>query len=374
MKHHLYFIINIYKKYRLEFIQSIKKRLIFEDYEKVINIIDESIVSIKEKDHQFNVACRNKNTSASKEEIKRLKIEKLEIVTKIRKLQEKIGKNILSLPNLIHEDIVEEDKIIFEEKQHEYMFKEEDCFDLYVNENFIRTKYRTLIFNEEISKLYKDLENLFYQHNIENGFKYIQTNLFATEEDLYNSGHLPKYKNDLFLTEKNIYLIPTSETLLLKYVLLIKEIKEDIIKIFTNTMCFRKENSVTSKINKPLIRQGAFCKTETFILSKKELSKQTMDILINNVKNLLLKLKLNYRIVQVGSKEMSHSAYIQYDFEIYFPSKKQYIEIASCSNCFDYQLWRSQSVLNNEYNTFNCTSLAVDRIIAVLIEQQRYKL
>ena len=81
---------------------------------------------------------------------------------------------------------------------------------------------------------------------------------------------------------------------------------------------------------------------------------------------------MKYRIVEVGSLEMSKSAYKQYDIEIYFPVTNKYIEVASCSSCHTYQLYRDSDNLNKEfydkYCTLNCSALPVERILAAYIE------
>ena len=75
----------------------------------------------------------------------------------------------------------------------------------------------------------------------------------------------------------------------------------------------------------------------------------------------------------MASEELGAAAYRKYDIEAWIPSKKDFGEICSASNCTSYQSRR----LNINYfeknekklvHTVNGTALAVPRIILTLIE------
>ena len=76
----------------------------------------------------------------------------------------------------------------------------------------------------------------------------------------------------------------------------------------------------------------------------------------------------------MATEELSAPAYRKYDIEAWMPSKKQYGEICSASNCTSYQSRR----LNINYfdnnnskkfvHTVNSTAIAIPRIILLILE------
>ena len=85
-------------------------------------------------------------------------------------------------------------------------------------------------------------------------------------------------------------------------------------------------------------------------------------------------LGLKYRLLDMASEELGSAAYRKYDIECWIPSKKDYGEICSASNCTSYQSRRlniNYFDTNNEkklVHTVNGTALAVPRIILSIIE------
>ena len=85
-------------------------------------------------------------------------------------------------------------------------------------------------------------------------------------------------------------------------------------------------------------------------------------------------LGFKYRVLDMASEELGAAAYRKYDIEAWIPSKKDYGEICSASNCTSYQSRR----LNINYfdknnqkklvHTVNGTALAVPRILLAILE------
>ena len=82
---------------------------------------------------------------------------------------------------------------------------------------------------------------------------------------------------------------------------------------------------------------------------------------------------LKYRVLDMATEELGAAAYRKFDIEAYMPSKLDYGEICSASNCTSYQSKR----LNINYqdgsdrklvHTINATALAVPRIILAILE------
>jgi len=85
-------------------------------------------------------------------------------------------------------------------------------------------------------------------------------------------------------------------------------------------------------------------------------------------------LGFKYRVLDMATEELGAAAYHKYDIEAWLPSKRDYGEICSASNCTSYQSRR----LNINYfdpsnhrklvHTVNGTAIAIPRILLAIIE------
>lgn len=79
-------------------------------------------------------------------------------------------------------------------------------------------------------------------------------------------------------------------------------------------------------------------------------------------------------MLEMASEELGAAAYRKFDIEAWFPSKGDYGEISSASNCTSYQSRRLNINYFDEHNqkklvhTVNGTAIAIPRIILLLIE------
>jgi len=74
--------------------------------------------------------------------------------------------------------------------------------------------------------------------------------------------------------------------------------------------------------------------------------------------------------------ELGNPAFYKYDIEAWMPGRNEFGEVASISNCTDYQSQglniRYKGAESNEYvHTLNGTALAVPRVIIALAEQHQ---
>ncbi|AOP70412.1 Serine--tRNA ligase [bacterium AB1] len=247
-------------------------------------------------------------------------------------------------------------------------------FTEYTSKNCYITHIRNITYDSKMIEYKKLILDICQKSCIDYNFSEIRPSTIVSTEDLLHSGHLPSFEDNLYKIDDNNYLIPTSEVSIFGYIINDILTKQEIseYKIFALTDCYRKENSATSKFNKPLIRQSCFEKNETFILCHKDNEINSFNLMIENVKNTLNKLNLKYRIINVCPKEMSKNAFIQYDFEVFFPSVQDYIEVSSVSLCINHQIMRSPIYkIAQHYSTLNASCLPINRIIAALIDYNK---
>ncbi|HLD78800.1 MAG TPA: serine--tRNA ligase, partial [archaeon] len=139
--------------------------------------------------------------------------------------------------------------------------------------------------------------------------------------------------------------------------------------------CYRKEAGAHGKDTKGIFRVHQFNKIEQFIFSAPERSWQLHEELIKTTEAIFQALELPYRVVNVCTGDIGTVAAKKYDLEGWFPAQQRYRELASCSNCTDYQSRRLQVRYGVEgekpkgfVHTLNSTALATTRTIAALLE------
>ena len=142
---------------------------------------------------------------------------------------------------------------------------------------------------------------------------------------------------------------------------------------------FRREIGSHGVDTKGLFRVHQFHKIEMLIFSAAKDSWKIHEELLKNAEDLVKKMELPYRVVNVCTGDIGMVASKKYDIEVWSPRQKRYTEIVSCSNCTAYQSTALNIKVRNSSNekeyvhTLNSTALALSRIIVAIIENYRNK-
>jgi len=214
-------------------------------------------------------------------------------------------------------------------------------------------------------------------HTEEHGYMEILPPFMVNRDAMIGTGQLPKFENDMFhVPAKDMFLIPTAEVPLTN--LYSKEIvNESEFPMYRTayTPCFRKEAGSAGRDTRGLIRQHQFNKVELVKFVKPENSEKELQKLLLDAEDVLKKLKISYRVVQLCGGDLGFSSAKTYDIEVWMPSYNNYVEISSCSNFLDYQARRANIRLrrdnskNVEYvHTLNGSGLAIGRTVAAIME------
>ena len=89
-----------------------------------------------------------------------------------------------------------------------------------------------------------------------------------------------------------------------------------------------------------MIRQHQFEKVEMVQISHPDNSYEVLDEMVKHAENILSKLNLPYRVVELCKGDMGFGAAKTYDLEVWIPSQNMYREISSVSNCESFQARR----------------------------------
>ena len=334
-------------------------------------------------------AANGKNDEATKlkAEVTSLKDKMQELENSQREKQEELNTVLSSLPNNPADDVPVGDEslnkeIKLEGNKKEFTFTPKEHDELGENLNMMSFEQATKISGARfvvqsglIARMERAISNFMLDlHTNEFGYTEMNVPILVKDQSVYGVGQLPKFKDDLFKTTDDYWLIPTAE------VPLSNMTRESIIDILdlpkryvSHTPCFRSEAGAAGKDTRGIMRQHQFYKVELVSLTSESQSKDEHERMLSCAEEVLKRLNLHYRVVILSSEDMGFAAQKTYDIEVWLPGQNAYREISSCSNCGDFQARR----MNSRYkegketkflHTLNGSGLAVGRTLISILE------
>lgn len=154
------------------------------------------------------------------------------------------------------------------------------------------------------------------------------------------------------------------------------EVMKDLPKkYFSYSMCFRRETGAHGINERGLWRTHQFNKVEQFIFCTRKDSWKFYDELLKNTESIFKALKLPYRVIEICTGDLAIWKARSADIEVWRPTTNSYGEVASLSNCTDYQA-RNLGIKDSDkeiVHTLNNTALATSRALVVIIENNQQK-
>lgn len=295
----------------------------------------------------------------------------------------------LKIPNIPHEFV----KKGFSSKENEIIYKHKKIFlykkklphwDLFKKNKIINCELGTKIsgygfsvYKEKVARLHRAMIEYFLEYNLQGGYVEYTVPFLVKPISVISTGQLPeKDKQMYYLSQDNLYLIPTGEIPLMNCY---REIilKETLfpIKLTTYTPCFRREAGSYGSNVRGLNRLHQFDKVEIIQITTPEFSNYALQKMVQHVKNILISLKLPFRLLRLCGGDMGFTSAITYDFEVYSYAQNQWLEVSSISNCTDFQSNRLKLHYKKTNrgktqicHSLNGSSIAIQRILAILLE------
>ena len=189
------------------------------------------------------------------------------------------------------------------------------------------------------ARLQRALINFFLDEARAAGYEEIMPPTVVNAASGYGTGQLPDKEGQMYHCNlDDLYLIPTAEVPVTNiYRDVILDEKQLPIKNCAYTQCFRREAGSYGKDVRGLNRLHEFSKVELVRIDKPEHSKQSHQEMLDHVEGLLKKLELPYRILRLCGGDMSFTAALCFDFEVYSEAQKRWLEVSSVSNFDTYQ-------------------------------------
>lgn len=226
------------------------------------------------------------------------------------------------------------------------------------------------------AKLQRALISYFLDKNTDAGYQEVQVPHLVNEASGFGTGQLPDKEGQMyFVTEDNLYLIPTAEvpiTNLFRGNLLLET--ELPIAMTGYTPCFRREAGSYGAHVRGLNRLHQFDKVEIVRIEHPSKSYEVLEQMVEHVKSILNELKLPYRILRLCGGDMGFTSSLTFDFELFSTAQNRWLEISSVSNFETFQAnrlklrFKNGEGKNELVHTLNGSSLALPRVLAGILE------
>jgi seryl-tRNA synthetase len=331
------------------------------------------------------------NASELIEEMKKVSQELKGLDSIIEEKEKALQDFLLVVPNLPHSSVPvgkdssdnaevrrwgEIPKFDFEPKPHWDIGEELGILDFKSGAKI--TGARFTLYLDLGAKLERALINFMLDlHTREHGYREVLPPFMVNRTTMTGTGQLPKFEEELFKVEGTDYfLIPTAEVPVTN-IHQDDVLEEKMLPLYYTayTPCFRKEAGSYGKDTRGLIRQHQFNKVELVKFTKPENSYGELEKLLLNAEEVLKRLKLPYRVVNLCSGDLGFSASKTYDIEVWLPGQNTFKEISSCSNFEDFQARRAKiryriaGKNKTEFvHTLNGSGLAVGRTLVAILE------
>jgi seryl-tRNA synthetase len=236
------------------------------------------------------------------------------------------------------------------------------------------------VYRGKCARLQRALINFFLDENQKSGYEEIMPPLMVNEASGFGTGQLPDKEGQMyFVGLDNFYLIPTAEVPVTNiYRDVILEETDFPVKNTAYTPCFRREAGSYGKDVRGLNRLHQFDKVEIVQIQHPDKSYETLEMMVAHVEEIVRKLELPYRIIQLCGGDMSFASALTYDFEVYSAAQKKWLEVSSVSNFESFQANRLKLRYKDKTSkktvlahTLNGSSLALPRIVAALLENNQ---
>jgi len=339
------------------------------------NVISEAINSSLKAGKKQDAEKKKQGARKISDSVKKAEDRTLEIENELKFFE-------LEFPNITVPELPAKDKIVLagKEKREKWMKTYEEIVAAHklidFNAGVQMSGAGFYVLTGKGAEIERALVNLFLDMRKKQGYKEIAVPILINEQAMTNSGQLPKFRDGMFVTQENSFLIPTSEVSLLN-LYAGKTLREEDLPIYVTAVspCFRIEKGAT----RGYIRVKQFTKVEMFKFVREEDSFKELEKMLKDATETLKVLEIPFRVKLLSASETGFASAKTYDVEAFAPATNEWLEVSSCSNCTDFQARRSRIkyiAKNGEkkfVHTLNGSGLAVPRTFIALLENHQQK-
>jgi seryl-tRNA synthetase len=329
---------------------------------------------------------------SKKAETAQLKEQSKQLDSALQQTEEEIRQILVTIPNTPHTSVPggktpEENEVVKQvgeiptlhagAQPHWDLAKKYDLFDLELGVKITGSGFP--VYKKQGAKLQRALINFFLDQATAEGYSEVIPPYMVNEASAYATGQLPDKEGQMYhVGLDQFYLIPTAEVPVTNIVR--DEILDEKIlplKMTAYSPCFRREAGSYGKDVRGLNRVHQFDKVEIVQIAHPDKSYEALELMVQQVEKILVKLGLPYRILRLCGGDMSFASALTYDFEVYSTAQERWLEVSSVSNFETYQSnrlkvrFRDENKKTRLAHTLNGSALALPRIVASLLENHQ---
>lgn len=236
---------------------------------------------------------------------------------------------------------------------------------------------RFYFLKNELVLMNQALTNYGLDFLVENGYQLIQPPFMLKNDAIKGSIIMDDFEDVIYKIEnEDLYMIGTSEHAMASmHMDEILDSKDLPLRYGSISPCFRKEAGAHGKDMKGIFRVHQFEKVEQFVVTNSSNSSAEHERMLSITERFYQNLEIPFRIVLLSSADTGKVSSKTYDIEAWMPGQDKYREIASCSNCIDFQARRlrirHRGKVNEEtqlVHTLNSTLVATERTMVAILE------
>jgi len=210
------------------------------------------------------------------------------------------------------------------------------------------------------------------------GFVPVIPPVLVKPEAMEGTGFLGQAAKDVYrLPDDDLYLVGTSEVPLAAYHMdEVIDADQLPLRYAGWSTCFRREAGSYGKDTKGIIRVHQFDKIEMFSYCHPDDAQAEHRRLLAWEKEMLAKVEVPYRVIDVAAGDLGLSATRKFDCEAWVPTQGRYRELTSTSNCTTFQARRLRMRVREADGvvplaTLNGTLATTRWIVAILENHQQ---
>jgi seryl-tRNA synthetase len=214
-------------------------------------------------------------------------------------------------------------------------------------------------------------------HTREHGYTEIYPPAMVKRECLVGTGNLPKFGDNLYRdAEDDLWWVPTAEVPVTNlYRDEVLDGERLPIHHVAYSPCFRREKMSAGRDVRGIKRGHQFDKVELVKFVRPETSDAELRALLADAEDVCRRLGLAWRIVQMCTGDLSFSAAMKFDVEVWAPGCGEWLEVSSCSSFRDFQARRANiryrpgpKARPELVHTLNGSGLALPRVLIAVLE------
>ena len=220
----------------------------------------------------------------------------------------------------------------------------------------------------------------------EQGYSEVFPPIPVSSESMTGTGQLPKFADDAYkLEEEDLWLCPTAEVPVTNMYRDEILLDDDLpLKHQAYTPNFRREAGEHGTETRGIVRVHQFNKVELVNFVEPEESDERLEGLLDEAEEVLRRLGLPYRVLELCTGDLTFASAKTYDIEVWAPGDDmeagpaeggRWLEVSSASNFEDFQArragirYRPERHESAEYlHTLNASGLALPRVLVAIME------